>query len=113
MQKILNLLNSSSIVTNYEIFDFKQGKNFYFVKARAEIIDNSYLHIKIFNSTGEYFYSFHWQDYNNDLIVRWDNSPHHEYIKAFPHHKHIGGKITESNEFTLGDILKYIERELG
>jgi len=28
--------------------------------------------------------------------VRFDNSPHHEGIETFPHHKHIGDMISKS-----------------
>ena len=26
---------------------------------------------------------------NNKCILRYDNSPHHEDLKTFPHHKHL------------------------
>mgnify|MGYP006302529059 CR=1 FL=1 len=33
-------------------------------------------------------YRYHLQDKNNQLIFRYDNTPHHPSIKSFPHHKH-------------------------
>lgn len=44
----------------------------------------------------------------NDLIVRWDNSPHHSDIRTFPHHLHIDSRVLESQEPTLEYVLRYI-----
>ena len=33
-------------------------------------------------------YSYHWQDSDGQMIVRWDNKPHWPNIKTFPYHKH-------------------------
>ena len=46
MQKILNLLNSSQVVYWSEVLDFKQGYNFSYIKAKAGIVDNTYLYIR-------------------------------------------------------------------
>ena len=27
---------------------------------------------------------------NGQLIIRWDNAPHHKQIQTYPHHKHLG-----------------------
>jgi len=39
MLKTLELLKESPIVKAYDVLDFKQGKGFYFLKARAKLID--------------------------------------------------------------------------
>ena len=113
MEKILNLLNNSRIVFESKILDFKQGENFSYIKAKAKLYNETFLHIKIYTSDQEYFYSFHWQDAASNLIIRWDNSPHHYKIDTFPHHKHIGEKIRNSYEITLEKVLNYIEKELN
>jgi hypothetical protein len=59
------------------------------------------------------FYSYHWQDSNDNLIIRWDNSPHHLKIKTFPHHKHIKNKITESDEITINELIGYISKNIS
>ena len=112
MLKELELLKSSKIVKNYEVMDFKDGENFYFLKIKAVFIDNSILHIKEFNSTERYIYSFHWQDEKGNLIIRWDNAPHHKHLKTFPHHKHIKNKVEESDVVDLSDVLNYIEKNI-
>jgi len=46
---------------------------------------------------------------NKNLLVRWDNAPYHPKINSFPHHKHKKGKITESHEISIEEVIKYIE----
>ena len=72
----------------------------------------SKLYIKEHVSEEDYIYSFHWQDKNGDLIIRWDNAPHYKNIKTFPHHKHTKNGVEESDEVCLEDVLKYIENYL-
>ncbi len=110
MLKTLELLKSKCI-KSYDILDFKQGEEFYFLKLKAILVDNSELHIKEYVSEKEYLYSYHWQDEKGRLRIRWDNSPHHQYIKTFPHHKHAP-ELMESNELSLEDILRVIEEKL-
>jgi hypothetical protein len=54
-------------------------------------------------------YSYHWQDQNDDMIIRWDNAPDWEN-ETFPHHRHIGepNKVEPSFERTLEQVLKHI-----
>ncbi len=63
-------------------------------------------------SEDEYNYSFHWQDINNNLIIRWDNSPHHKEISTYPHHKHIRGTTEPSKEISLKEVMVYIEKQI-
>ena len=111
MLKTLELLDKSKSIKEYEVLDFKQGEDFYFLKIKAILIDNSELYIKKYVSEKDYLYSYHWQNENSRLRIRWDNSPHHKYIKTFPHHKHTP-KIEESEKVSLEDVLKLIEEKL-
>jgi hypothetical protein len=43
------------LIKSYEILDFKQGKDFYFLKIKAILIDNSELYIREYVSQNEYF----------------------------------------------------------
>jgi len=51
-------------------------------------------------------YRYHFQDEQNNLIFRYDNTPHFPGLENFPHHKHlpdrVGGVVEPS-------ILKAIE----
>lgn len=109
MLKILQLLNESEIIKSYEIEDFKQGKNFYYIRVQAKLVNKTTLFIREYASEEDYNYSYHWQEEDSQLIIRWDNAPHHKQIKTFPHHKHIGENVLPSNEIGIREVLTYID----
>ena len=111
MQKIFNLFKKSRIVKTYQILDYKVGQGFFYYKAKLELINSTNLFIREYISSTEHIYSYHWQDMNEKLIIRWDNSPHHKNLKTFPHHKHTP-EIEESYETNVNDLTKYIEKLL-
>lgn len=112
MQKILKLLQNSKIVDKFEVIDFKSGKDFYYIKIKAEIKNNTDFHIKEYTSLKETKYSYHWQEKTGKLIIRWDNAPH-QNVRTFPHHKHLSdGTVVESYKVNLQEILKDIEMML-
>ncbi|KFD40972.1 hypothetical protein HY02_10500 [Peptococcaceae bacterium SCADC1_2_3] len=109
MLRILELLNKSRIVNSYEIQDFRQGSDFYYIKVQVGLHNNTFLYIRQYVSDEEYSYSYHWQDESGLLVIRWDNAPHYKQIQTYPHHKHLGEKILASNEMTLEGVLEYID----
>ncbi|WP_258084604.1 toxin-antitoxin system TumE family protein [Thermococcus thermotolerans] len=113
MLRELELLDNSPVVRDYEVLDYKEGEGFYFLKIKAGLRDGSVLYIREFVSEDEYNYSFQWQR-GGELIIRWDNAPHHRRLETFPHHKHVSSKdnIQPSREVSLEDILKIIEDKL-
>lgn len=112
MLRTLELLEESLAVTRYEVLDFKQGEHFYFLKVKAQLADGSELHIREFVSEREFTYSYHWQDENGRLRIRWDNAPHHKHLRTFPHHKHTP-EVEESEDIGFQDVIKLIEKKLG
>ncbi len=46
MLKTLDLLDRSPIVKSYEVLDFKKGKDFYYLKIKAILINTTVLHIR-------------------------------------------------------------------
>jgi len=56
MLKTLELLKRK-LIKSYEVLDFKQGEDFYFLKIKAILIDNNELHIREYVSEKEYLYS--------------------------------------------------------
>ena len=107
--EILQWLHDISIVTNFKVLKYYNWENGFYYKVRIQIKDNTSLHAKEYKDINERSYSFHWQNENNRLIIRWDNAPHHRYIKTFPHHKHLPDKIEESVPMTLDEALQTIE----
>lgn len=113
MEHIFRLLSASDIIQEYEILNLLQDENFFYLKVKVSIGDGSLLYIKIYLSDKEYNYSFHWQRETGEVIARWDNAPHHQDIKTFPHHVHMGGMVEESYNITLDDILKEIKHRIN
>ena len=113
MLRELELLEGSEIVESYEVIDYKEGRDFYFLKIRAMLIDGSVLHIREFVSGDDYSYSIQWQR-DGELIIRWDNAPHHRKLSTFPHHKHVGSdkNVLPSSEITLEDVLRVISSNI-
>lgn len=82
--------------------------------ASIRFTDDSQLFIRDYLFDGkEKKYSFHWQDKERNLIIRWDNQPHWEKIRTFPHHKHKDGEVLESKEYTLEKVLDVIAKSIG
>ena len=109
---ILKSLKESEIVTNFTIKEFKNFSDGFYIKVIAELFDKSILYIKEYSDLQKRNYSYHWQDENGKLLVRWDNAPHHKHIKTYPHHKHVDTTLEESYEVTLEDILKTISNKI-
>jgi hypothetical protein len=111
MDEVFNLLTKSDIVKEYEILSLLEDEDFYYLKIKSDIINNTTLFIKIYLSDTEYNYSFHWQDEEGELIIRWDNAPHHQEIETYPHHKHTPLGIEKSYDITLNDVLNEIKKK--
>ncbi len=54
-------------------------------------------------------YKYHFRRYDNSMVFRYDNMPHHPKISSFPHHKHTESRIIESQEPELILVIKEIK----
>ncbi len=109
MQRTLKLFKKSRIIKQHSILDYKFSSIAQFLKAKVVLKNDDVLYVKEFISSTEHLYSYHWQKANGDLIIRWDNAPHHKSLKTFPHYKH-SPDLEESYETTFKDILKVIKK---
>ncbi|HEX9975503.1 MAG TPA: DUF6516 family protein [bacterium] len=99
----------SDIITTYSVSDFRKYGSATSLVAQVNLIDGSELHIKDYLFLdGKRKYSYHWQDANGNLISRWDNSPHHQEISTFPHHRHLPDATIDSQQRNIRDIFKII-----
>jgi len=110
MRRTLESLEDK-LIKSFEILDFKSGGSFYFLRVKTILVDDSQLYIKEYCSLDNYLYSYHWQDQNGSMRIRWDNAPHHDDLRTFPHHKHIP-QLEESMEMNLEDVMKEIKERL-
>lgn len=55
-------------------------------------------------------YRYHWQNRNGQVIMRWDNAPHHPEIESFPHHLHDGSEtnVVRHSEISGLDALSKV-----
>lgn len=51
---------------------------------------------------------FHLQTSDNQMIVRWDNAPHHPEVKTHPDHIHVGQKIKASPPLNIPQALEAV-----
>ncbi len=109
MLDIVEALRRSPIVKHVRIADLIDEAAVRYLKCRAELTDGSSLHIKESSIAGKNKYSYHWQDAQNQLIVRWDNASHHHHLSTFPHHRHEAGTVHENPRITIDEVLNEIE----
>ena len=55
-------------------------------------------------------YKYQLMDAQNNMVFRYDNAPHHNDVKSFPHHKHLPTETVESEEPDFLDILLEIRK---
>ena len=51
-------------------------------------------------------YSYHFQDTNNNMVFRYDNSPHYANMETFPNHKHLPNAILASIKPTVQQVIQ-------
>lgn len=54
-------------------------------------------------------YVFHYQNNDNILHFRYDNSPHYPHLATFPSHKHVGNDVIAAEPPDLADVLREID----
>jgi hypothetical protein len=63
-------------------------------------------YIDLQESIEKLFYSFHYQDHENNLIFRYDNAKHKPDL-GYTNHKHIQNKIIESEIPNIEQVILY------
>jgi hypothetical protein len=109
MLDIVEALRRSPIVKQVQVIDFVDEATVKYLKCRAELADGSTLQINESSIAGKNKYSYHWQDDQNQLILRWDNAAHHRHLSTFPHHRHEDGVVHENPRITIAEVLDEIE----
>lgn len=110
--EILNFLSNSEIVSNFNILDFKQFEDGFYIKIKVFLKNDTLVFIKEYVDTFERNYSYHWQNKKDELIVRWDNAPHHKHLITYPHHYHKNNEVFESFDINYISIFKVIEKSI-
>lgn len=109
---IFELLNKSSAVADFQILAYERWEKGYYIKIIAELVDSSQLFIREYIDPEERNYSYHWQKNTGELIIRWDNAPHHKELNTFPHHRHKKDSVSPSEPVTIEEVIEYIESKI-
>lgn len=58
-------------------------------------------------------YSYHWANADNELVKRWDDTPHFPDLAGFPHHIHIGstGRVIPGQAMSIFVVLDEIAKQ--
>lgn len=100
----VDVLRTSAIVKRIVSVKFDGIADSYVLKVRVELKNNWVMDYWEHKTLQLRRYSFHiFRD--NKIVVRWDNSPHYPKVKTFPHHRHVGKKVQESEEMTVQKVL--------
>ena len=79
-----------------------------FIQGNLEFFQGSRLFFKEYidlqESTEKLSYSFHYQDYENNLIFRYDNAKHKPDL-GYTNHKHIKNKIIKSETPNIEQVI--------
>ena len=54
-------------------------------------------------------YRYHFQDENNNLIFRYDSTPHFPELSSFPHHKHLPAAVVPSDKPDIEQVFREIQ----
>ena len=109
---IITTLRRSPLVKDLDVLEVVEEENVQLLRVRVEIIDGSTLHIReaLFSSASKY--SYHWQTPTGELLLRWDNAPHHPQVPTYPDHKHEGERIDPSGRVSIEEVLAEITAAL-
>ena len=51
-------------------------------------------------------YRYHFQDRNNSVVFRYDNTPHFQELDTYPHHKHLSERVIAVERPTIIDVIE-------
>jgi hypothetical protein len=58
-------------------------------------------------------YRYHFQSKENQLLFRYDNTPHFRNLSTFPHHKHRPAEVVTSERPRIIEVLKEAKKISG
>jgi hypothetical protein len=110
--EIFHSLEQSPVVLDFEVLEFRTWEDGFYFKIKIVIQDGSVLFAREFYNQNERHFSYHWQSSEGNLLIRWDDAPHHRHLSTFPYHKHIGESVTASLPISLTQVLEEIAQKV-
>lgn len=113
-QEIEANLSSSPIIVSHSLRLARLSPSTAYLEGSAVFTNGSQLFFFEFLRLGKgevkrEKYRYHYATDNNKLIFRYDNAPHYQKVKTFPHHKHLGKGTIESKGPKLKETIGEIE----
>ncbi|MDP2767686.1 MAG: DUF6516 family protein [Candidatus Methanoperedens sp.] len=109
MHRTIKIVKESKIVDSILSMDSDAYGEYYKLKIEALLVNGWKLHVWEHTTPELQRYAYHVSK-GSQLVIRWDNAPHHRQIRTFPHHKHIKDAVLESREVTIEKILEEVEK---
>ena len=53
-------------------------------------------------------YRYHFQNEDNNLIFRYDSTPHFPSISSFPHHKHLPNDVVATHQPDIFEVFREV-----
>ena len=94
-------LFEEEIVTNERLnlrLRIRMGNNFLLEVNEAVIAEE--------NAIQHLGYRYHFQDGLNNLIFRYDNTPHFPKLNGFPNHKHLPKGVIEAEKPDISNVIQ-------
>ncbi len=108
--EISTLLNSYPFVKGWDVIYLKRTHEALHLKMKIYFSDGCELHTNEYVAFNTRKYAFHFQDKAMNMLMRWDNAPHHKEIDTYPFHLHNGKQVMPSSAMQLKDILEYLKK---
>ena len=95
-QSLLKAIAASPIVQSSDVAIDRRTMHAALIRRDLYFVDSSRLHfrelIEVRTEIIVRMYSYHYQDADNTLIFRYDDTRHHPDLSTSPHHKHDGSE---------------------
>lgn len=120
IEAIRDRLLTDALVIWHDILTERASESEGYFRARVFFEDGSLLDFSVYviptrdDAIELVSYRYHWQDKNEKLISRWDNTPHFPHLPNAPHHIHNGGtdEVMAGNPIHIFDVLDIIAEQL-
>ncbi|MGB3201371.1 MAG: DUF6516 family protein [Nodosilinea sp.] len=74
-----------------------KGKYLLAISEALQVVEGQIVHID---------YRYHFQDENNQMVFRYDSTPHFPDLPTFPHHKHLPDMVIATEKPDLAQVIQ-------
>lgn len=116
LEAVIDRISEGPIISRSRMIREYSNPNKAHIRARVTFVDDSYLEFYEYveqmadGAINVKTYAYHWADEKDNLIRRWDNTPHFPKLENFPHHIHTGSadKVIPGGPVNIFAILDEI-----